>query len=194
MTPKTQELKICWRARDRDKKGHCIFRAKEEMDFYHKYGPPFLVNRCYTKEQAETKIRYIKWMDHVGLVHSSDSYGLSSLKRKRPINERFTIPPGFDHTTKWRRLGKGYPVLILTEPYDVPLREAISSEWDFIRNEKQLEYKIYPPSTRSLWYQDGPGHGSNMAFWWSPAHFKFDEEKVMGHTPFDELEIFYKDG
>lgn len=170
--------------------GYGVFESKHPEAFYKQHGPPFLVagTACH-QENVSRDARYTRWMDRNGLIRSGNNYGVEALVRKRDEHHRGSWPYGFDHTTQWRFKGASYPLVILTEPYDLP-RTKDRDYWDMIAQKYNLLYKVYEPSDKSLWYPDQ----TYMVFWWAPGEFDFDEDMLMGHETADEVEklIDYK--
>lgn len=140
---------------------------------------------------ALKKIRYLKWLDNNDFVISRNRYSVSGLAHKRT----FIIPSGFDHTINLRKKGERFPSLIITEPYNLPRKDDLE-RWKNICDHYDLEYKIFDPSSKSLWYPYDSA-GTYMIFWWCKKYQSFDPE-WMNHKTYeeiiDECEITYDKG
>ena len=73
------------------------------------------------KDNAEAKIRYLKWADRHDLVPSRYSLYHGEKGQRRILQSR--QPHWFDHTTYWRRKYENRTLFCLTEPY---IQSAIS--------------------------------------------------------------------
>lgn len=182
-----------------------VFKGKSEwgtVSCAHKQDRKFYENcnllhkgdgiRYGSVELCEKDHRYINWSDRNHLILSS-CFRIPNLCRKMPSSsEWYRVQPGFDHTTFWRTEANKYPYLCLTEPYclnegDISYRdetfEQLKIYWKSLGY--NLEYKIYEPSEKSLWYPNS----TYMVFWWCPDYFDFfaNEDSLMGHESHDDL-------
>lgn len=79
---------------------------------------------------------------------------------------------GFDHTTAWRRPIDKWPLLILTEPYSFSDEER--EQCNRICEETKYRYKVFKPSSRSLW-----NNNCYMVFWWHSDYYEPDFNVLM---------------
>lgn len=152
--------------------GTLRFAAKNKPEHYRKYF--LLYSHGNTKELAYKDQRYIQWVDRHDFVTSGYRNPLKGLKKKYGYHYE-EYPKGFDHTKVFRTKGVRYPELILTEPYHI--NDETLQEWDCVAHKRQLKYKVYDPSPKSLWYPDS----TYMVFWWNPELYSFDGDFLMGH-------------
>lgn len=167
-----------------DERGCVSFDAKHDASYYKKYKMD-LSDRVGCHYSISLKdLRYINWVDKTGFVRSR-SEDLRALAHKRPRSRHlFQNPPGFDHTSWWRKPGDRLPLFCLTEPYH--LNDAEIAGWEDVQDKFGLQYKIFPKSPKSLWVPNS----TYMIFWWCPDYFDFDEHEklLMSHEDANEFE------
>tara|TARA_R110000868_G_scaffold160394_1_gene389930 strand:- start:203 stop:739 length:537 start_codon:yes stop_codon:yes gene_type:complete len=153
------------------------FESVHDYRWYDKYKMFNIREIKPSKEYAHKMERYIRWSEHVGLVRSKRRWPLLALKRKQ-ASQYEPNPPGFDHTSVWRRPGESWPILVLTEPYRHATNDEERTEWQKISDESGLSFKEFKASNRSLHYP----MSTRMVFWWNPKTLDFDEKLFMGHA------------
>ena len=167
-------------------------QAKNDKQFYIKNCPRtiYTIKDGYTRchpEMLDQVHRDIEFMDRTGLIASGFCDYMQGLEHKRrsysrcrytPIEENWKSNPksiGFDHTTVWRTKGERWPLLVLTEPYNISKEEI--QKFDDICDNSDYRYRVFPPSKESLWNDH-----CYMIFWWSAAFYEPDFKALMPNS------------
>ena len=166
---------ITMKFREGNRYGSISFSTKHPADYYS--GRNFSFRDTFLHEEYIYKMfRYLAWMDDLDLLPSGSNYSVPALAHKQPCDHR-CHPIGFDHTSMWRKKGDRHPLLVITEPYDLP-RDEERFVWDLICKDFGLEYKIFEPSEKSLHY---PGR-TYMIYWWCPKYFEWSDNLLNYRT------------
>ncbi len=163
----------------------CVYSLSiESKNILRHYIPSDYALRSDHLGSAEKTCRYINFMDHNDLIKSQSlnkyGFGIQTLTHVIPNEYGYVRMLGFDHTTSWKRKGDDFPLFIITEPYENPNKKELKC-WHKTCEKWNLEFKIFPPSPKSLWCSS-----TYMIFWWCPDYYTF-EDRLMEHEDFDDL-------
>lgn len=128
--------KITCKFRTSEERGVVSFNAKYDEKFYKKYNMNFMDRVGCGSCISLKDLRYINYSDKIGFVLSS-SYEILKLCHKR--HRTYSNPPGFDHTTSWRKIGDKFPSFYLTKPYH--LNENTENEMNEVCKNHPLKFK-----------------------------------------------------